>query len=259
MPLRIFQNRRYKPLYKRFKQLFENVQARQKLFYFKNQKWQALIERLKKRIFYRRKDGILVPRRRTFVNSGNNVVRHVVYRRTPKFKKRYKSLMYGAKKINLCYGGLKKKYMRRITKVIWRQKKIKLNHKKPLASTTFYFLDFMERRLESALYRASFTQSVKNARQLILHGHIFVNKRVVRHGSYILKENDIIEVDPKFHKFVIFNIKNSKCWPAQQNSFLVNYKTLQILYWSRSDQDTFLNLFLFPVSIKNVIKYYRYN
>jgi ribosomal protein S4 len=166
--------------------------------------------------------------------------------------------MHAAKKINLFYGGLKKQYMRNLVKMIWRQKK-KEKKSQILARTEFYFLDFMEKRLESVLYRSFFTQSIKNARQLILHGHVFVNNRIVKHGSYILKENDIIEVNPKFHNLIRLNIKKSKFWHIQQSSLIINYKTLQILYFNRSSLDTFLNLFSFRINIQNVIRYYRYN
>lgn len=244
------QKRRYKPLYKKFNKLFENVQSRQKIFSFRKKKWEALVNRLKKTTHYRKKNKV-------FNSNGNNIVPLVEYRKTPNFKKRYKYLMHAAKKINLYYGGLKKKYMRKLIKRIWRQKqKQKIN--KNLARTEFHFLDFMESRLESILYRSFFTQSIKNARQLILHGHVFVNNQIVKHGSYLLKENDIIEINSKFHEFIRFNIKKSKFRHIQQNSFVINYKTLQILYFNRSSLDTFSNIFSFRISIKNVIRYYRY-
>ena len=247
----MIKKQRYKPLYKKFNQLFENVQSRQKIFNFKKNKWKALVSRLKKVNYYRKKN-------RVFNYNGNTIVPLVEYRKPPKFKKRYRYLMHAAKKINLYYGGLKKKYMRQLVKKIWRQKqKIKIN--KILARTEFYFLDLMERRLESVLHRSFFTQSIKNARQLILHGHVFVNNQIVKHGSYLLKENDIVEINSKFHEFIRFNIKKSKFWHIQQNSLIINYKTLQILYFNRSSLDTFSNIFSFRINIKNVIRYYRYN
>jgi ribosomal protein S4 len=242
---------RYKPLYKKFNLLFENVQSRQKIFNFKKHKWKALVSRLKKVNYYRRKN-------RVFNSSGNSIVPLAENRKAPRFKKRYRYLMHSAKKINLYYGGLKKKYMRKLVKIIWRKKKIS-SKSKILARTEFYFLDFMEKRLENILYRSFFTQSIKNARQLILHGHVFVNNQVVKHGSYVLKENDLIEISSKFHEFVRSKIKKSKFWYTQQNNIVVNYRTLQILYFNRSSLDPFSNLFPFRISIKNVLRYYRYN
>nr|YP_009495448.1 ribosomal protein S4 [Eunotia naegelii]AWQ64095.1 ribosomal protein S4 [Eunotia naegelii] len=245
------QKQRYKPLYKKFNRLFENVQSRQKIFNFKKHKWTALINRLKKGNYFRKKNKVLN-------YNGNTIVPLVEYRKPPKFKKRYRYLMHAAKKINLYYGGLKEKYMRKFVKNIWRHKK-KKSKNKILARTEFNFLDIMESRLESVLHRSFFTQSIKNARQLILHGHVFVNGQIIKHGSYILKENDIVEINSKFHEFIRFNIKKSKFGHIQQNSLITNYKTLQILYLNRSKLDTFANLFSFRINIKNVIRYYRYN
>lgn len=249
--IKILPKQRYKPLYKKFNRLFENVQCRQKIFNFKKLKWKALLSRLNKVNYYRKKNKILN-------YNGNSIVPLTEYRKPPKFKKRYRYLMQTAKKINLYYGGLKKRYMKKIVKTIWRQKK-KNFKSKVLARTEFYFLDFMEKRLENILHRSFFTQSVKNARQLILHGHVFVNNQIIKHGSYILKENDIIEINSKFHKFIRSNIKKSKFWNTQQTNIIINYKTLQILYLNRSTFDTFSNIFPFRINLKKVLRYYRYN
>jgi ribosomal protein S4 len=253
MIIKIIKKNRYKPLYKKFHKLFENVQSRQKMLNFKKHKWQALLSRLKKQTFYRKKNKV-------FNHSGNTIVPLVEYRKPPKFKKRFKRLMHAAKKVNLLYGGLKKSYMRKLVKKILQQNKNKIKNKIS-ALTDFYFLDFMEKRLESVLYRSFFTQSIKSARQLVLHGHVFVNNKIIKHGSYVLKENDVVEVNSKFHKLIKFNIaKRCKLWPAQlNNSLIINYKTLQILYFNSPNLGTFSNFFSFRINIKNVIKYYRYN
>ncbi len=249
MVIKTNQKQRYKPLYKKFKQIFENVQLRRKLLNFKKKKWQALINRLKKLTYYRRKN-------RVFNHSGNVITPLIENRKSPKFKKKYKYLMHAAKKINLFYGGLKRKYLRKLIRTVWHKKKKSKNQN--LASVNFYFLDFMEKRLESVLYRSFFAQSIKSARQLILHGQVFVNNQRIKHGSYVLKKNDIININSKFHNFALLSIKKSKCWPTQLNSVIINYKILQIYYLGRPCTDTFSNLFPFRVNIKNVIKYYRY-
>jgi len=253
--IKIIGKKRSKPLYKKFNKIYENVQSRQKLFKFKKRKWQPLLNRLNKRFFYRNKRSKMP----VFLNSGNKTLPLSLYLGLPRFKKRYKYMMYVAKKINLFYGGLKKKYMRRIVKVICRQKKKKKYKNLALSSTNFYFLEFMEKRLESVLYRSFFTQSIKSARQLITHGYVFVNKQIVRRSSYLLKHNDLIEIKFKIHESIRAHIKKSKCWPTQQTNLLINYRTLQIRYTSVFfSSEIFLNLFLFPISIKNVIRYYRY-
>lgn len=52
----------------------------------------------------------------------------------------------------------------------------------------------LERRLDNVVYRMHFAASRKQARQLVSHGHILVNGKKVTIGSYIVRENDVIEI-----------------------------------------------------------------
>src|SRR6516165_9619365 len=55
-------------------------------------------------------------------------------------------------------------------------------------------IGLMERRLDTAVYRAKFVSTMFAARQFINHGHIKVNGRRVNVASYQLKAGDTIEV-----------------------------------------------------------------
>ncbi len=44
--------------------------------------------------------------------------------------------------------------------------------------------DFLERRLQTVVYRLGMAASVYHARQLIVHGHVFVGDKKVRSPSY---------------------------------------------------------------------------
>jgi len=61
----------------------------------------------------------------------------------------------------------------------------------------------LERRLDNMVYRMRFASSRKQARQLVSHGHITVNGRVVTIPSYVVKENDIIEVREQSKKLLV--------------------------------------------------------
>lgn len=54
-------------------------------------------------------------------------------------------------------------------------------------------LAMLERRLDNVVYLLSFATSRKNARQIILHGHITVNNKKVDIASYLVKVGDIIK------------------------------------------------------------------
>ena len=63
-------------------------------------------------------------------------------------------------------------------------------------------IGLLERRLDAVIYRAKFATTIFSARQLINHGHVRVNGKKVNIGSYIVKEEDTIEIRDKSKKIV---------------------------------------------------------
>ena len=64
-------------------------------------------------------------------------------------------------------------------------------------NTTENFIGLLERRLDTVIYRAKFAITVFAARQLINHGHVKVNGKKVNIPSFLLKEEDTIELKDK--------------------------------------------------------------
>src|SRR6202044_2414655 len=61
-------------------------------------------------------------------------------------------------------------------------------------------LNMLERRLDNTCYRIGFGTSRAQARQIVRHGHIFVNGHRVDIPSFLVKPNDVIEVREKSKK-----------------------------------------------------------
>ena len=61
-------------------------------------------------------------------------------------------------------------------------------------------LFMLERRLDNVVYRAGFSTSRRQARQLVNHGHISVNGRKVDIPSFQVKAGDSVEVKLKTQK-----------------------------------------------------------
>ncbi len=57
-------------------------------------------------------------------------------------------------------------------------------------------LRLLETRLDNVVYRLGFADSRKQARQLVRHGHFFLNGRRTDIPSALVKANDVIEVAP---------------------------------------------------------------
>ena len=63
-------------------------------------------------------------------------------------------------------------------------------------------LVLLERRLDNVIYRMGFANSRSQARQLVRHNHFFVNGKRVNIPSYLIKENDTVEVKEKSRNIV---------------------------------------------------------
>jgi small subunit ribosomal protein S4 len=61
-------------------------------------------------------------------------------------------------------------------------------------NTSLNFLRLLETRLQTAVWRLGFARTPFQSRQMVTHGHILVNGRVVDIPSYQLKVGDVVEV-----------------------------------------------------------------
>ena len=78
--------------------------------------------------------------------------------------------------------------------------------------TGLILLQLLEMRLDTLCYTLGFAKSITQARQLVNHGHITVNKQVVSIPSFQCRLNDIISVKEKSSSKTLVenNLKNNK-------------------------------------------------
>ncbi|MGX7589527.1 S4 domain-containing protein [Candidatus Vidania fulgoroideorum] len=134
------------------------------------------------------------------------------------FENKYKNKINISKnKKNIKYNFNKFK----IIKIIYgiRQKQLKVYLKK-LKIINFNNLDrlifFLEKRLDSMLYRAGLYNTRLNSRKQIIHNNIKVNGVRVNKPSYILKINDIIETN-----FIIKKKIENKNFKYYENKIII--------------------------------------
>jgi len=106
--------------------------------------------------------------------------------------KRGKTSDYGTQlaakqKMKFYYGNMNERQFRNMYRKALNKK----------GNTSENLIGFLERRLDSVIYRAKFATTVFSARQLINHGHIKVNDKKVNIPSYLVKEEDTIEIKDK--------------------------------------------------------------
>jgi ribosomal protein S4 len=108
-------------------------------------------------------------------------------RHTPSLKLKKNSKLIRLSRLILSFfmGGLKAHQLKKLYKMV---------------SSKHRFLNLLitlESRLEFFLYKAGFVLTGKQARQLILHGQIYVNYQPVTAYNYSLHIDDILYIDPK--------------------------------------------------------------
>jgi len=68
--------------------------------------------------------------------------------------------------------------------------------KKRKGSTGITLLELIESRLDCVIYRLGFASTIPFARQIVNHGHILVNNRLVNIPSFLCKPGDTISIKP---------------------------------------------------------------
>nr|QYJ09254.1 ribosomal protein S4 [Pleurosigma sp. mgcode 4] len=180
---------RHRPVYKKFINLRGNILNNKKIFNFKKQKWNVfLFHLIKNSKRYRHKPYTIgnfhVP---SFASSGNS------------FKKQFRTNLQNKKKLNIFYGGLSKKRLKKQVKLIL--------HSKKNNNFNSSLIELFESRIDSVLYRSYFSSSLRNAGQMVSHGYIMINNRIVKDKSYLLKPGDLISVNPKYYNVIQKNLK----------------------------------------------------
>ena len=94
------------------------------------------------------------------------------------------------------YGNINEKQFRNIYKKATMQK----------GDTGENLIGLLERRLDAVVYRARFSTTIFSARQLINHGHVKVNGKKVNIGSYMVSEEDTIEIRDKSKQLAFIDI-----------------------------------------------------
>jgi ribosomal protein S4 len=117
-----------------------------------------------------------------------------------KIKRRsfYFKLLFNKQKFKKYYSNITIKQIKKNVKIILKRKFNLLNN----------FAYFFEMRLDSIIYRANFAYSFANARQLIKHGFILVNKVKVTHVSFLIKPGDYIEICDNKKQYLYNLLKN---------------------------------------------------
>ena len=105
----------------------------------------------------------------------------------------YGTQLEAKQKMKFYYGNMNERQFRNVYRKAIKKK----------GNTAENLVGFLERRLDTVIYRAKFAITVFSARQLINHGHIKVNGKKVNIPSYSVSEKDTIELKDKSKELVV--------------------------------------------------------
>ena len=105
----------------------------------------------------------------------------------------YGSQLEAKQKLKFYYGNMNERQFRNVYRKAIKKR----------GNTTENLIGFLEKRLDTVIYRAKFATTVFSARQLINHGHIKVNGKKVNIPSYSVSEKDTIELKDKSKELVV--------------------------------------------------------
>lgn len=139
------------------------------------------------------------------------------------------------------YGVMEKQFVKYVEKA-----------KKSKDQTGPALIKILESRLDNLTYRMGFASSIRQARQMVVHGHILVNGKKIDIPSYICTPGDILELREKSRSVELF-----------KNNF--DQAFLNTLPYISKDQDMMNGTFLrlpereeVPIEIQDqlIVEYY---
>lgn len=95
--------------------------------------------------------------------------------------------------------------------------------KKSSEQTGHALVKILETRLDNLVYRLGFASSIRQARQIVVHGHILVNGKKIDIPSYIVQVGDTVELKEKSQNVELFK-ENFNNFFLNQYPYLEKYE-----------------------------------
>jgi len=138
-----------------------------------------------------------------------------VHGRRPRRLSEYGSQLISKQKVRNIYRVLEKQFKNYVKEAL-----------KARGESGIVLLRKLENRLDNVVFRLGFSQARDTARQLVTHGHFWVNNKSLNIPSYQVKVGDVIKVKPSSLKNTYFS--------SFLSQFLKRYKVPD---WLELDKD----------------------
>ena len=226
---------RYKPKYKKLKNLKLHGVKVNTILKLKKKKWEYVKNYVLKRTGNNKKNCLY-----SFYDQNS----YNVSKFTNRFSGNYKQKLLIKQNFKVIYGGLLDKFLKKSV----RQSNTFFGSKKLI------FLNNLEKRLDVTLVKSHFVSSLRTARQVINHKNVLVNGCVKTKKSFLLKKGDKISFKESIKRSINHNLICSNMWPIPPKYLEIDYKTMHITI---IDNITFLNNYNLNVNYNSVFEIYK--
>lgn len=112
-------------------------------------------------------------------------------------------------------------------------------------------LQLMERRLDNVVFRCGLSDTRRQSRLLVNHGHFLVNGKKVDIPAYLVKVNDVVSIRERsgksFESLILKNEKKQSVTWIESDSKANMYKLVRVP--TREEMDV-------PVNVQFIVEYY---
>jgi small subunit ribosomal protein S4 len=213
----------------RFKKLNNNqvlLRYKKKILTFKKEKWNRLKTKLLK---------LSVIKKQNCYYKFYDQQSYLVNRFTNRFSNKFKQIVINKRMFKILFGTIKQKKIKNIlknSKLKSPQKSLSLKH---------VFNDNFERKISTILVKSYFALNIRNAKQLVTHGHVKVNDSVIKSDSLLVNTGDKINFSPSIHTLLEYRLANNIMWPIIPKHVQISYKLFQIIVIDNSITNTTSN------------------
>lgn len=170
-----------------------------------------------------------------------------------KFKNSFRVNLSEKRRFKLLYGNLKVNYIKKLVNYSFLQSKFDLK----TSNIKNHFICLLESRLDIILLKSYFAINIRNARQLIAHGNIKVNNKIVKNNSLILKVGDKITVTQNAQALLEYRLINNCIWTLPPKYLQIDYKIFQIIIVSNPINNNLSNNFSSKINFDVVLHSYE--
>lgn len=128
--------------------------------------------------------------------------------------------LHAKQKLKGYYGNITERQFRRVYAEANRRK----------GDTGENLVELLERRLDAVIYRMKFAPTVFAARQIVNHGHVRVNGKKVNIPSYMVRDNDTVELKPKSRELGVVLEAASSAERQVPDYLNVDHKTMKGIF-----------------------------